>query len=219
MDTIYQHIIFDFDGVLADSDAIRINGFRTLFRDFSADQIDALAAFCSVNGGMSRYEKIRYFFQVIRGENISSERIKQYAGRYSKIVKSDVITAPAIDGSVDFLKDFAHQYTYAIISGSDQEELRDVCRQRGLAPFFNEILGSPVSKEKNLETLIRSFQWERGNCVFIGNSVNDLYAARVAGIAFIGRNSGMTDWRAYPDVPSFDVFSELPQHLKPRGKT
>lgn len=211
---MYKNLIFDFDGVLADSNTIRINGFRTLFRDFPADQVETLAAYASVNGGMSRYEKIKYFFQVIRGSAVSQAEVDRYAGQYSQIVKDDVIKAAAITGSVDFLKEFAGRYVYAIVSGSDQTELREVCRQRGIHGFFKEILGSPVSKEINLENLIGAFGWQAEECLLVGDSINDYKAARQAGIRFIGRNSGMTDWSAYADVRAFDVFGELPKYLK-----
>ncbi len=211
---MYKNIIFDFDGVLADSNPVRINGFKELFKEFPQEQVDALVAFSTVNGGLSRYVKIKHFFNSIRHEDVQQQDIDRYAQKYSVIVKADVIAAEAIDGSVEFLKSFAGQYTYSIVSGSDQTELRDVCQQRGIRLFFKEILGSPVSKEQNLDDLIRKNAWEIGSCVFVGDSVNDYKAAHAVGVAFIGRNSGMTDWRAYTDVQAFDVFSELPQYLK-----
>ena len=209
----YKNIIFDFDGVLADTNPIRINGFRELFKEFPKEQVDALVAFSAVNGGLSRYEKIKYFFQSIRREEIRPQDVDRCAQRYSDIVKNDIITAAEIGGSVEFLSSFAKQYVYAIVSGSDQEELRDVCRQRGIGPFFKEILGSPIGKEENLKSLVQKNGWGRDTCVFIGDSVNDYQAARSTGVAFIGRNSGMVDWSEYPGVAFFDTFKKLPECL------
>jgi beta-phosphoglucomutase-like phosphatase (HAD superfamily) len=57
----YQHIIFDFDGVLAESNEIRFNGFRKLFKDYPQYQVDQLVEYAKANGGVSRYKKIDFF--------------------------------------------------------------------------------------------------------------------------------------------------------------
>ena len=211
---MYKNIIFDFDGVLVDSNPIRINGFKELFKGFPKEQVEVLSAFAEVNGGLSRYEKIKYFFNSVRKETILWQEVERYAQKYSDIVKNDVIEAEEIEGAVDFLRLFAGRYTYSIVSGSEQEELRDICRQRGIYGFFKEILGSPSGKEKNLEDLIRRNNWEPGTCVFVGDSINDHKAAIAVGIPFIGRNSGMAEWRDYPGVPYFKGFGELSKYLK-----
>ena len=46
----YQHIIFDFDGVLAESNEIRFNGFRKLFKDYPRDQVELLVQYAKANG-------------------------------------------------------------------------------------------------------------------------------------------------------------------------
>ena len=71
----YQHIIFDFDGVLAESNEIRFNGFRKLFKDYPQEQVEKLVTYAEANGGVSRYKKIAYFFSEIRQEPISNELV------------------------------------------------------------------------------------------------------------------------------------------------
>src|SRR3989338_8474812 len=98
-----NHIIFDFDGVIADTNEIRIDGFEFLFSDFPRAQVQILADYCRRNGGMSRYEKIRYFFEKIRKENIDDAKINLFAQKYSAIVKHKIIEAAPIEGSLEFL--------------------------------------------------------------------------------------------------------------------
>ena len=74
----YQHIIFDFDGVLVESNEIRFNGFRKLFKDYPQHQIERLVSYAKANGGVSRYKKIEYFFNEIRQEPVSDERVDHY---------------------------------------------------------------------------------------------------------------------------------------------
>ena len=38
----YRHIIFDFDGVLVESNEIRFNGFRKPFKDYPQGEVEKL---------------------------------------------------------------------------------------------------------------------------------------------------------------------------------
>ena len=61
----YNVILWDFDGVLIDSMEIRELGFRKLFQDFSIEEVEELIKFHKENGGLSRYVKIKYFYEEI----------------------------------------------------------------------------------------------------------------------------------------------------------
>ncbi len=102
----YQHIIFDFDGVLVESNEIRFNGFRKLFKGFPEDHVDQLVAYARANGGVSRYKKIEYFFNAIRQEPISDESVNHWAARFSELVEQDVIDAKSVTGSLEFLEEY-----------------------------------------------------------------------------------------------------------------
>lgn len=209
----YKHLIFDFDGVLADTNAIRFEGFKLLFATYPYEQVNQLVEYAKSNGGLSRYEKIKYFFREVRNEPITDENVWSLAKQYSELVKQKVIDASPVNGSLEFLTNYYKNYDLAIVSGSDQEELRDVCRARGIDSFFINILGSPVSKGSNLSKLLSEMKWEKEFCVFVGDSLNDLDAAVVNGIDFIGRNSGLVDWNLIDNVIAIDDISQLHLYL------
>jgi phosphoglycolate phosphatase-like HAD superfamily hydrolase len=191
---IYKNLIFDFDGVLAESNEIRFNGFRLLFKGFPENQIEELVIYAKKNGGISRYEKIDYFFHKIRGESISKNSVQTLAAQFSNIVRQDIVKAEPVKGSLEFLGKNFSKFNFALVSGSDQAELRVVCRERRIDHFFKMILGSPVKKEKNIAKVLESLRWRPDETVYIGDSNNDLEASQDNHIDFIGRNSGLVDW-------------------------
>jgi len=193
----YQHIIFDFDGVLAESNEIRFNGFRKLFKDYPLHQVDQLVEYAKANGGISRYKKIEFFFNTVRKEPVSSKSVNNLADQFSKLVTQDVLEAKSVKGSLEFLKKYFHQFDFAIVSGSDQRELREICKGRGIDSFFKMILGSPTEKKDNIAALLSDFKWARSKSLYVGDSKNDLEAAKVNNIDFIGRSSGLVDWEGY----------------------
>jgi len=210
----YKHLIFDFDGVLVESNEIRFDGFRLLFKNYPQDQVERLVLYAKINGGLSRYEKIKYFFKQIRNEPIRDDNVQLLAKQYSELVKQKVIDAEPVKGSLEFLSNHKNNYDFAVVSGSDQEELRDVCKAREIDHFFLEILGSPASKESNIALLLTKMGWGRKSCLFIGDSINDFDAARANGIDFIGRNSNLINWGLMGNLTVVDDLSQLHLYLK-----
>ena len=157
----FQHILFDFDGVLAESNEIRFNGFRKLFKDYPRTQVEQLVEYAKANGGVSRYKKIEFFFNTIRKEPVSSKSVNHWANQFSELVTKDILEARPVEGSLEFLEKYFNQFDFAIVSGSDQRELREVCKRRGIDSFFKIILGSPTEKQDNIAALLSDFKWER----------------------------------------------------------
>lgn len=87
---------------------------------------------------------------------------------------------------------------WLIVSGGDQNELREVFHKRKIDHFFEEIFGSPDSKET-----ILSREKESGNlnypALFIGDSRYDHIAASKAQLDFIFLSgwSEFKEWKHY----------------------
>ncbi|MEN6424101.1 MAG: HAD family hydrolase [Phycisphaerales bacterium] len=205
----YRYIIFDFDGVLAESNEIRFRGFVELFRDLPEDVMARFMDFVRANGGLSRYGKIRHLYESILRQPISDDQVAVLAREYSRIVTAEIIRARPVEGSLEFLAEHRGRFEFAIISGSDQQELRQVCRARGIDQYFQAILGSPKEKKENIALLLSQEKWDPRACLYVGDSQNDHDAAVEAGIDFVGRSSGVRDWGAL-DVVSISTVHELP---------
>jgi phosphoglycolate phosphatase-like HAD superfamily hydrolase len=58
-------------------------------------------------------------------------------------------------------------------------------RRRGVIQFLTGALGGPTSKAENLHKLMRSDQVRPHNILFVGDSRDDLEAARELGVRFV----------------------------------
>jgi len=180
-------IFWDFDGVIMDSNAIRDLGFIEALNGYPKNEVDALMKFHQDNGGLSRYVKFRYFFEAIRGESISDAQVKLWAEKFSKIMMQLLIKPNLlIQETLDFIKVNAHNYNMHIVSGSDQTELRFICKSFDIAHYFNSIHGSPTSKNNLVGTLLEEHSYDKNTCLLIGDSNNDYEAANLNGIRFMG---------------------------------
>ncbi len=189
-----RQILFDFDGVLAETNEIRLSGFMALLEGYPQPLLERMSTFVLDNPGLSRYRKLDFFYGELLGESLTDETRMAKALEYSAIVKQKVIEAAPVVGSLEFLQAGKGRYRMALISGSDQKELRGVCAARCIDHYFTDILGSPVDKTENLKELLERRGWSAAECVYVGDGVNDLHACREVGIPFIGRQSGMIDW-------------------------
>lgn len=183
-------ILWDFDGVILDSMGVRDWGFREIFKMFSQEQVDKLITYHRANGGFSRYVKIRYFYEEILGESITEEEVMRYANQFSVLMKSQ-LTNPdnLILDAVSFIKSKYTHYNFHIVSGSDQEELRFLCKELGLSDYFISIHGSPTPKKQLVSNLMKTHNYNAVNTCLIGDSINDYEAAEVNNIMFYGYNN------------------------------
>ncbi len=217
----HRHILFDFDGVLVESNTIRIEGFVELFGDLPDQEKDRFIAFVRANGGLSRYGKIRHLYENILCQPISDDELNALAGQYSRLVMQKIIEAKPVTGSIEFLDKFRGRFDMVVVSGSDQQELRSVCLARGIDHYFQAILGSPTEKRENILNLATSKKWELQACVYVGDAANDRDAAAEAGVDFIARDSGMTLWRDSDEVWVSDLreLSGALEELSKRKKS
>ena len=83
----YKEIIWDFDGVILLSDAVREYGFRKVFENHPEELVQKLIDFHLKNGGLSRYVKIKYFYENVLGQPITEEQVTIHAEEFSVIMR------------------------------------------------------------------------------------------------------------------------------------
>lgn len=185
-----KNIFWDFDGVILDSQKIRVNGFKEIFKNYPKDCVNKLIEYHINNGGLSRFNKIAYFFNDILKQDISNETLQDYANKFSDIMRKELINKKyLIQDSITFIENNYTKYNFHILSGSEQNELRFLCDKLEINKFFLSILGSPTPKTKLMHDLIMEQKYNTKQCVMIGDSIHDFKAASANNVAFYGYNN------------------------------
>ena len=185
-----RNILFDFDGVILDSMPIRDHGFKEIFKDFDDDLVNKLLEYHNQNGGLSRYVKIKYFYNKLLKQEISEDKIINYADNFSKIMKIKLVDKRyLIADTLKFIKENYKKYNLHIVSGSDEKELKYLCRELGIDSFFQSINGSPTHKNKLVEDVLVINKYMESETILIGDSVNDYDAAKENNLDFYGFNN------------------------------
>ena len=169
---------------------VRDYGFRKIFQDYSEDKVEALIKYHRVNGGLSRFHKIQYFYNNIINSSIDEEKINKYANEFSNIMKEELVKEKyLILEWYNFIKENSDKYIMHIASGSEENELKYLCKNLKIDKYFKSIHGSPTHKNELVKNIIQENKYDKSEVAMVGDSINDYEAAKKNGIKFIGYNN------------------------------
>ena len=202
-----KNILWDFDGVIVDSSSIRDYGFQKIFENFNPKDVDKLIAYHKLNGGLSRFHKIEYFFKAILKQEISKEEILNYAENFTQIMRKSLCDKKyLIQETLDFIKQNFKKYVFHIVSGSEHNELNFLCQKLEIDKFFESINGSPTPKKELIKDLMNHYSYTPQETILIGDSINDYEAANANHIDFYGYNNTSLKQQSKRYIVSFRDF-------------
>ena len=179
-------IIFDFDGVIAESIAMKAAAFRETF-SFAPEYQDEIVQYHLDNGGMSRFVKFRYIYKEILHEELTREQEEWLGERYAGIVREKMFTIPLVPGAFELLNDVKGKIPLYVVSATPGEEMLEIADRRGLAGYFDGIYGSPGSKADRIREILSTNCVSPEETLFIGDAPQDYEAAHETGVRFIAR--------------------------------
>lgn len=195
-------VIFDCDGVVLNSNGLKTAAFRAVTLPFGNLASLALVEFHKRNGGAPRLEKFEYFFDAVLpafviGQVAFADK-PRVVGRlledFSKEIREGLLRCEVASGLRE-LRDAMPDANWAIVSGADQIELREIFDQRGLAHYFNAgIYGSPKDKRSIISDLLESGRIDLP-ALSLGDSLLDYEASKACGLDFIF----VHEWTELPD--------------------
>lgn len=182
-----EAVFFDFDGVICDSVNIKTEAFSEIYRQYGERIEKAVVDFHLSNGGMSRHEKFKFWHKQFFNTEISQNELEQLASEFSNLVLKKVIESDYIHGALDtlnFLK--SENIPMYIVSATPDSEINEIIIKRNLTLYFNGVHGSPLNKEIIVADILFRENYNPRLCLFVGDSLNDLQAAKSNKLQFLG---------------------------------
>ncbi len=193
----YRSVVFDCDGVLLDSNLVKTEAFRRAVGHYGHDVTEKLVEHHVTNGGISRFKKFAYFFEVLLGRAPHEGEMEDVLARFSAATKQGLVDCDEAPKLREILSSIPEDRPRLVVSGGAQDELHEVFSKRGLTPYFTAIFGSPDTKEEILSREIAN-----GNllepALYIGDSRYDYLAAKACGLDFVFV-SGWTEFSGWED--------------------
>ncbi len=186
-------VLWDFDGVIFDSMHLKYEGFKALFQKHgnkNQEDLKQFEVYHYQSGGISRNEKIQYFYNEILKTPIAQEEVDALALEFGTIIEQKLFDRGHLNSEVmAFIDKHYKNYIFHIASAALHSELQVLCEFLGITKYFKSVEGSPPDKPKIIANIIQKYAYNPGRMLMIGDSVNDYESAQANKVAFLGYNS------------------------------
>lgn len=170
----YNSFIFDFDGVILDSNNIKKSALAEAVKGVLSEKKASkfVDYFVSLNG-VPREEKIAKF--------VPKEQYKYVLNKYEDIISIELKNAGLIPGVKDIIHTISMLKKYMIVlSGGTQTEVISLLEDKGLLKYFDGVYGGPMNKKENLKNVILE-----NPVLYFGDSEVDYLISKNNGFDFV----------------------------------
>lgn len=194
-------VLFDFDGVLADTLLICFDINKGAQPDLSLEEYKSF-----FHGNIHA---------AIDSNKTRKMKIDNFDEQYS--VRTRELRVP--NEMIDVVKNLASDSNLAIISSTSTSLIKDILDTQNVSEYFKEILGSDVHKSKivKIKMLIEKYKIQPADALYITDTVGDILEAREAGVRAIAVTWGFHSEETLRKAEPANVVStpaELLQSIK-----
>jgi len=182
-------IFWDFDGVIKDSVSVKTKAFSILFEKHGRGIQEKVVSYHLENGGVSRFDKVKYFYSHFLSETISKTKLNEICARFGEIVLQGVIDSPWVPGAEEYLRSNPYNQKFIIVTGAPQKEIEYIVEKLDLMDVFVSIHGTPGIKHEIVKKYIEQNSSENDDLLLIGDSRTDYEAAILNNISFVLRRT------------------------------
>ena len=197
----YKLVFWDFDGTIKESLEVKSSSFEKLFSKFGDEIAKKVRTHHEENGGVSRFRKIPLYLKW-SGVEASKKKIEIYCKMFSDLVVEKITLCPWVEGVYDYINDNHNNQMFVLITATPIDEIKLILRQMDFDKQFKYIFGSPIDKSRVVLNTMLKLNAKKEETLLIGDSIEDLNAAKNNGIDFILRetpyNKKLGDKYSYP---------------------
>ncbi len=192
--------VFDKDGVLVESEPIKLALFEDMFEEEYAEHVPAIRRLNRSEIGMARKDKLVLVFRDIIGliGDDLTDRVDAYLDRSYHFVKEALLKAPALPGVIEFIRQ-SPNIKY-VCSAALHAEVIDQLEALDIQDAFEEAFAFPDKKADVLAKLKEAHAPQP--IVFWGDTRFDHQAATSAEVTFIGLEKA-----SHADFEGLDVHT------------
>ena len=194
----YTTLIFDCDGVILNSNHIKSEAFFKVAELYGKESAIKLKNYHLERGGVSRFEKFKYFFDEIIKSKYTKEDMETILFNFSYEVKS-LLKICDLSPYLERLKLENDHLDWMVISGGLQSELIEIFEHRKINNYFNKgIYGSPKNKLEIFNDVMQK-GLSIDDCLFLGDSKYDFEVSRKVGcdFLFVSDWTDIVDWEEW----------------------
>lgn len=173
-----KHIIFDFDGTLADSTAVFASAWNTLaqkykFKGIELKEIDALKK-------LSISERSKLF-------DFPMYKLPMILPQFYKLYRQSLNDVHLFEGMKEVLIEIDKRgYKILIISSNSKENILEFLKMNGIHCVADVLCSNRIfGKDKVMKKFLKEANVESSEVIYIGDEQRDIVACKKAGVPII----------------------------------
>jgi beta-phosphoglucomutase len=184
-------IIFDFDGVIADTEPLHLKAFQLTLEEDGITLSEE-----EYNDNYLAYDDKTFFKELLKDRNIEhdgaivSDYINRKSGHFNNVLRGNILI---LEGVPDFISKISGKYLLSIGSGALRDEIVEILESVDLKKHFDiivsadEVVNCKPDPEVYLKVLgqlndLGSAQISADECLVIEDSISGIKAAHSAGM-------------------------------------
>ncbi len=196
--------LFDFDGVILDSNRVKRGAFFTAVEEVYPGQGELVASLIDDRHPLTRQRFMAKVAERLVPVGGRADAALDLVARYGRIVDEGLMAAPFVRGAEDTLALLAGKMPLYLNTQNPRDAIVPILEGRGLMPHFTAVYGSERSKGENIDRVLTD-GFEVNEIVMIGDGILDWTASRDKGVPFIAVNPTFE----MPDYPPVATRSDL----------
>ena len=177
-------VVFDFDGVLVDSEDIKRQSLKDNFMEFGEEFAQDIFDYQQETGS-NRYDCADYAAYKLGKDQ---EWANDYADKYGKLVHDKIVSMPCMSTCESMLLKLVKRYPLYISSATPTEELKKILISKTMRHMFKGIHGGPKNKLDHFSSIMAKEKASPEEILFIGDQSADAKVASVFGLDFLAIN-------------------------------
>lgn len=179
-------VVFDFDGTLVDSNAVKRSAFFEVTR---AHDLEGEIVADVLRERLDRYQTMARIAERLaaQGQLLAPDQGDLWAEAYGRICEDEVTGRPEIPGASALLGALQRRgLPLYVASATPSEPLRKLVQRRGMEHHFRAVYGRPASKREILTRIASECGLAPTALLMVGDGEDDRIAARDFGCSFAG---------------------------------
>lgn len=190
-------LLFDFDGVIANSFSLALSVYQRFIPDATAEMYREL-----YKGNIN---------QVVKERDLGVTS-KQFMDVYNPLVLKEL---QPFDGMIELVNGLHQHFFMVIITSSDSYTVKDFLNKNAISHAFLDVMGTDVdpSKERKIELASKWFEFNPKDSLFITDTLGDMREAEKKSVPSIGVTWGFQTRETLETGPA-KILVDTPEELR-----
>jgi phosphoglycolate phosphatase-like HAD superfamily hydrolase len=191
-----QFLLFDFDGVIADSFELAFEVSRMTNPNLTKDEYGV-----RFEGNINDWEEPKV------SDDVKPKNYVNFFVEYFSRMKNEV---KLISGIKKVIIKLEKNYTLVVISSTITSPIQEFLEREGLADHFDKILGNDIHKSKveKIKMVFERYGAAPDDCVFITDTLGDMREASLSDVGSIGVSWGFNKKEVLQRGSPFRIVDE-----------